>query len=489
MIGLFRPLKSKRVPGHWRFLLTLLLATALAAAVPVLPAVAGSGYTLPPSTQLTAAAYGNGVYVVVGASVTSAAPDAYGSAILTSTDGKSWTLQPTLDNSSFSDIAFGNGIFVAVGRASGKPLDIGVVQTSSDGVRWRVQNFDIELSRVVYGNGRFVLLGNNNNYVSTDGVNWTPFPNKVIVESSQLIYSNGVFTDFHATQFASSQDGVNWQTQDDGLIDYSGTGKFFPNIGVTGAVYEDGMYVAVGDYYTNTPTAPPYGNPVVITSQDAVKWTMTSLNESCHLESIAFGNGVFVATGANGGILTSPDGINWTGLSTGTKASYGTVSFCNNEFLAIGDGGGISTSPNGVNWTNSSSDYQAVFTVGKPSYLLNGQTCPTDVSPFIEDGRVFVPVRYLGDALGANVGWSPDNKTVGLTKNTPPAVVFGVELVIGIKTITYQGSGLPQQGDSIAMDVAPLVRNGRTYLPARYVAEAFGRTVTWDQASQTVTIE
>jgi hypothetical protein len=37
--------------------------------------------------------------------------------------------------------------------------------------------------------------------------------------------------------------------------------------------------------------------------------------------------------------------------------------------------------------------------------------------------------------------------------------------------------------------VAPLVRNGRTYLPARYVAEAFGRAVTWDQASQTVTIE
>jgi hypothetical protein len=489
MIELLRPLKSKRVPGHWRFLLTLLLATALAAAVPVLPAVAGSGYTLPPATQLTAAVYGNGVYVVVGASVTSAALDAYGSVILTSTDGKSWMLQPTLDNSGFSDVTFGNGIFVAVGRMPGKPLNTGVVQTSSDGVRWRVQNFDVGLSRVVYGNGRFVLLGNNNNYVSTDGVNWTPFPNKVIVESSKLIYSNGVFADFHATQFASSQDGVNWQTQDDGLIDYSGTGEFFPNIGVTGAVYGDGMYVAVGDYYTNTPTTPPEGNPVVITSRDAVKWTMTSLNESCHLESIAFGNGAFVATGANGGILTSPDGINWTELLTGAKAAYGLVSFCNNEFVALGDGGTISTSPNGVNWTNSSSSYQAVFTVGKPSYLLNEQTYPTDTAPFIEGGRVFVPVRYLGDALGANVGWSPDNKTVGLTKNTPPAVVFGVELVIGIKTITYQGSGLPQQGDSIAMDVAPLVRNGRTYLPARYVAEAFGRTVTWDQASQMMTIE
>jgi hypothetical protein len=216
---------------------------------------------------------------------------------------------------------------------------------------------------------------------------------------------------------------------------------------------------------------------------------MTSLNESCHLESIAFGNGAFVATGANGGILTSPDGINWTGLLTGAKVSYGLVSFCNNEFVALGDGGAISTSPDGVNWTNSRSSYQAVFTIGQANYVLNGQTCSTDAAPFIDNGRVFVPVRYLGEALGVDVGWSPDSKTVGLTKNTPPAVGFGVELVIGIKTITYQGSGLPQQGDSIAMDVAPLVRNGRTYLPARYVAEAFGRTVTWDQASQTVTIE
>jgi hypothetical protein len=39
------------------------------------------------------------------------------------------------------------------------------------------------------------------------------------------------------------------------------------------------------------------------------------------------------------------------------------------------------------------------------------------------------------------------------------------------------------------MDVAPMIRDGRTYLPARYVAEAFGCTVTWDPVGRTVTIE
>ncbi len=50
------------------------------------------------------------------------------------------------------------------------------------------------------------------------------------------------------------------------------------------------------------------------------------------------GNGVFVATGADGGILTSPDGINWTARDTGANTSYGTVSFCNDKFVALGDG-------------------------------------------------------------------------------------------------------------------------------------------------------
>jgi hypothetical protein len=492
MIGLLSPFKSKRFPGHWRFVLTFLLVTALAASVPGRPAVAGSGYTLPPSTQLRAVAYGNGTYVVNG-DYDDTTAGTRSALFLTSPDGSTWTAQPAMNNIGIVDIAFGNGLFVAVGSTPGKTLTSGVVLTSGDGVHWTQQNsFDIELNSVVYGDGTFVLIGYNGNYTSTDGANWTPISKQyagALYEYSQLLYTGSVFADFHETQFASSPNGAVWQTEDMGLIDYSGTGMIYPNIGVTGAVYGDGMYVAVGDYYTNTPTTPPEGNPVVITSRDAVKWTMTSLNESCHLESIAFGNGVFVATGANGGILTTPDGINWTGLLTGAKVSYGLVSFCNNEFVALGDGGAISTSPDGVNWTNSRSSYQAVFTIGQANYVLNGQTCSTDAAPFIDNGRVFVPVCYLGEALGVDVGWSPDSKTVGLTKNTPPAVGFGVELVIGIKTITYQGSGLPQQGDSIAMDVAPLVRNGRTYLPARYVAEAFGRTVTWDQASQTVTIE
>lgn len=61
-------------------------------------------------------------------------------------------------------------------------------------------------------------------------------------------------------------------------------------------------------------------------------------------------------------------------------------------------------------------------------------------------------------------------------------------LTIGSRTITSQGSTTLGALITKTMDVAPLIKNGRTYLPARYVAEAFGYTVHWNPSDQTVAI-
>ena len=39
------------------------------------------------------------------------------------------------------------------------------------------------------------------------------------------------------------------------------------------------------------------------------------------------------------------------------------------------------------------------------------------------------------------------------------------------------------------MDVAPYIKDGRTMLPIRYIAEALGMSVTWDKKTRTVIIE
>ncbi len=392
-----------------------------------------------------------------------------------------------------SGIAFGSGVFVAIGQTTGSGQGSGVVLTSSDGAHWSANNFDTSFYQIAYGNGRFVLLGDENNYTSTDGVNWTPVPNQApfINADAQLIYGNGVFLDIDgddADIFASSQDGINWQTQDMGLINNSNNPA--ASISVTGAAYGDGMYAAVGTFYPNTQNGSPYH--IAITSQDAVKWTMTKL--SLNPVHIVFGRGLFMGNGSDtlGCIYISPDGANWMMRDTAAIDAE-ALSFCNGNFVSLGYGGQIATSPDGINWNvQHSSNYAptismggmgclAVFTVGR-DYFNWGNAgmyiyMDTDASPFVSDGRAFVPVRYLADALQAKTSWDAATQTVTVTDGKTI-----IKMVIGSTTLTINGQ-------AHTMDVAPVIRVGRAYLPARYVAEALGHTVSWDASTQTVVIQ
>ena len=119
---------------------------------------------------------------------------------------------------------------------------------------------------------------------------------------------------------------------------------------------------------------------------------------------------------------------------------------------------------------------QVEFIVGQKRYFTDGQVKNVDVAPFIEDGRTYIPVRYLAEALGASVNWESATRTVALTKGA-----VEVRFVIGGNTITVDGK-------SRAMDVVPLIKGGRTFLPARYVAEAFGYRVSWDANTKGVLV-
>ena len=118
--------------------------------------------------------------------------------------------------------------------------------------------------------------------------------------------------------------------------------------------------------------------------------------------------------------------------------------------------------------------HKAVFVVGQASYTVDDQAKQMDAKTFIENSRTYVPVRYLGDALGAETGWDEGTRTVTVALDN--AVV---KLVIGSKTLSIDGQAKQ-------MDVAPVIRDGRTYLPARFVAEAFGYTVRWNSQARTV---
>jgi len=134
--------------------------------------------------------------------------------------------------------------------------------------------------------------------------------------------------------------------------------------------------------------------------------------------------------------------------------------------------------------------YCATFVVGEKRYwrAVCGEyprEYAMDVAPFIENSRTFVPVRYLAYALGISdrdIEW--DGATQAVTLSWPHYTCV-LELRVGSKTLLkHEGYGI----QNVQMDVAPALRNGRVFLPARYVAESFGYQVQWDQATKAVRI-
>lgn len=128
----------------------------------------------------------------------------------------------------------------------------------------------------------------------------------------------------------------------------------------------------------------------------------------------------------------------------------------------------------------ASSSEKITFQVGKNSYWADGRTVPMDAATFMENNRVYVPVRYLALSLGVDddkIYWSPSEMTVTLEKGN-----IAVVMSVGKNLILVNGR-------AEEMDVAPVLKSGRVYLPARYLAEALGYKVGWDGGSRTVGID
>lgn len=118
------------------------------------------------------------------------------------------------------------------------------------------------------------------------------------------------------------------------------------------------------------------------------------------------------------------------------------------------------------------------FQIGSEKYTVNGEEKTMDVAPFVENGRTYVPMRFLLDALGVpsnSIEWDSKNSVVTVKD---PYYGF-IAYTVGSKVIR---SGFGMQD----MDVVPVLRDSRVFLPAKYVASNFGYKVRWNPESETV---
>jgi hypothetical protein len=122
----------------------------------------------------------------------------------------------------------------------------------------------------------------------------------------------------------------------------------------------------------------------------------------------------------------------------------------------------------------------AKFVIGDTNFTVNGIEYTMDVAPYVKDGRTYLPVRFVAQALGvadSNILW--DNATQKVTLIKGGTVV---QLTIGSNVMLVNGA-------AITMDVPAEITSDRTMLPFRFIAQAFGATVGWDEATQTVTMD
>lgn len=118
----------------------------------------------------------------------------------------------------------------------------------------------------------------------------------------------------------------------------------------------------------------------------------------------------------------------------------------------------------------------------KTSIVLKVGTCDTiaygaysgvdqsnyKVIPYIDNGRTMVPVRFISEMFGSKVDWNPDTKTVTIEQNGKT-----IEMIIGEKRMHVDNKEL-------VLDVAPQIKDGRTFLPLRALCETLNKNVFWE---------
>lgn len=126
--------------------------------------------------------------------------------------------------------------------------------------------------------------------------------------------------------------------------------------------------------------------------------------------------------------------------------------------------------------TPAATTVELKMTLGKTEYTLNGATKTMDVAPIIRNSRTMLPVRYVAEALGAEIAWDGTTSTATLkTADTE------IKITVGAATATVNGQ-------AVTLDSPAFIENDRTYMPVRFVAETLGGTVAWDGATSTATI-
>ena len=118
-----------------------------------------------------------------------------------------------------------------------------------------------------------------------------------------------------------------------------------------------------------------------------------------------------------------------------------------------------------------------VLKVNSKNYTINGVSYTLDVAPLSMDGRMYLPLRFTASkVLEAELSWNPKTQEGVISKENT-----SVQLKVGSNTMLVNGN-------KVALDAAPVVKNGTTYVPLKIVSDYFGFKVSYHSSSRKIII-
>jgi hypothetical protein len=365
--------------------------------------------------------------------------NSYMNAVPSGTIGTSWSGQYSNLPGDYSGqvhaLAHGNNLWAAGAGGYSYMGQGNFLRTSTDAITWttrsvnitNIQNVDqastdYHIKSIAFGNNLWVLNSGHRLRTSTDAITWT-------TRTSTL--SAGNYAQFRSIVFGN-------------------------NLWVAG-----GNDNAAGGGYGATAG-------VIRTSTDAITWTTRTSNFGATVvETIAFGNNLWVAGGYNGTIRTSTDAITWMTRAAGPlqERSYHFRSLAYNSehgVWAATTNGGMYISKNLADWRK-----RDFYRSGELPFVL-GQIRYQNGMFIVIDGN-----GYVATSMDGGENWQPHAEGLGGAGNQSlSAIAYSATqlkwVIGGYGGVIKTSEGTPPTLNPIAPHFFPRVVGNNVILVAQF---------------------
>ncbi|NTU60805.1 MAG: hypothetical protein HGA95_00490 [Caldiserica bacterium] len=119
-----------------------------------------------------------------------------------------------------------------------------------------------------------------------------------------------------------------------------------------------------------------------------------------------------------------------------------------------------------------------VMKVGSKEAIVDGKAVTLSGVPFVDSksGKTMVPFRFIAESLKCSVAYDAKTKKITISRGWK-------------KVVLTVGSPSAMIGEiKVELTPVPVVKNGTTYVPVRFVADAFQSETTWNASTKQIGI-